>query len=681
MKQEKKGFTLIELLGVIVLIAIMAVLAFVVIDKTLKNRKEQMLQVQFENIELAAKNWAVDHAYSLPNEGKEMYINLLTLKLGGYVEQEILNPITKEPFSNCTIITVKHDGNMDKYIYTVDIESINMEGQSCNPKIDINADPFISIDVSPNSLSEGEEAIFNLTYNFPNLDTTKIEFDVTGSEWTIPSKIENGTEVYNYKINAYEMQIKFIAGNAKWQHVKLIVKEGSITNGDKKSGYVESNRIYVDNVPPDLTSPDVSGYSTRTSCVGDNCSQFVITGSEIPPSNQKYCMDYVNHSSMVTFTEYKERGYDAYQHIDLIVEDASRIKYRAYIKGYINEYGSLTYNPDYRVYIDMNQVPDKTIFYDTKSSMLYQYGDTSYKEIKEIEINNYDGWVYVDKGNINYKTIINGDYYFEICDVNDNCMTTEDYGAINLSYNDCIRPNAHLSEQGIFTYVDGDENKYNSKSGVRSAYLYVSQQSGLSYLRRPDHTDSYKIDYIGLSQLQGDYNSVYNTIKSKTYYVGENYFYIFIEDNARNLNVVQFNKNPFIMGSDGKVIASNSVNNNNTNIGYYCDRICQMEKNSLSWWTCPTDACKNDLHEKNLTLCSGITNCEYNPNDGKYYVGDEPLYNISTTNSGSSSGSGSGSSGGTTATPTEPPTDDNYTPPSSGSGSGSSSGGNIVPTY
>ena len=53
----KKGFTLIELLGVILLISVIATIAVIAVDNSIRKSKIKTCKIQEENIIEAAKTW------------------------------------------------------------------------------------------------------------------------------------------------------------------------------------------------------------------------------------------------------------------------------------------------------------------------------------------------------------------------------------------------------------------------------------------------------------------------------------------------------------------------------------------------------------------------------------------------------------------------------------------------
>ncbi len=72
-KLIKKGFTLVELIGVIIILGVIALITYPIIDKSIKNSKEQALERIIDNIEEAAYSYSVEHDIGYPTK-KQSYI-------------------------------------------------------------------------------------------------------------------------------------------------------------------------------------------------------------------------------------------------------------------------------------------------------------------------------------------------------------------------------------------------------------------------------------------------------------------------------------------------------------------------------------------------------------------------------------------------------------------------------
>ncbi len=113
----KRGFTLIELLAVLLILTFLVAIIVPVVSNILASAHERMYEVKIANIEAATEIWAVDNTDLLPeNEGESIIINLRDLKEGGYVEEDLKNPLTRELFPNNLTIEIKLERNSYRYI-------------------------------------------------------------------------------------------------------------------------------------------------------------------------------------------------------------------------------------------------------------------------------------------------------------------------------------------------------------------------------------------------------------------------------------------------------------------------------------------------------------------------------------------------------------------------------------
>lgn len=112
---KNKGFTLVEVLGVIIILGAIAAIATITVNNTLKENKQNLYDIQISYIITGAKSWASSHVFELPeNDGEVITLTLGQLKQEGLVENDITNPITKQPFDNSMQITItKVDNNYE----------------------------------------------------------------------------------------------------------------------------------------------------------------------------------------------------------------------------------------------------------------------------------------------------------------------------------------------------------------------------------------------------------------------------------------------------------------------------------------------------------------------------------------------------------------------------------------
>ena len=84
---RKNGFTLIEVLGVVTLLAILSTIVLITVDKSLKDSKETLSQVQIENIKSAANMWKADNIELVPDTG------YYTITLGDLIDDGYIKDV------------------------------------------------------------------------------------------------------------------------------------------------------------------------------------------------------------------------------------------------------------------------------------------------------------------------------------------------------------------------------------------------------------------------------------------------------------------------------------------------------------------------------------------------------------------------------------------------------------
>lgn len=117
---RQKGFTLAELIGVIVVLAMISLVTVPAVTTSLNKYKIQLCTTQLNNIESAARTWGADNLVLLPDQdGNSIRVTLGTLSQFGYIDEEIKNPISKEPLDlESTYVTITRKGK--KLIYEID---------------------------------------------------------------------------------------------------------------------------------------------------------------------------------------------------------------------------------------------------------------------------------------------------------------------------------------------------------------------------------------------------------------------------------------------------------------------------------------------------------------------------------------------------------------------------------
>ena len=181
-----RGFTLIEILAVVVILGVVSLITMPVVQKNINDSKKQAYETQIDNIERAAKDWASENLNYLPDkEGTSVSITLYTLMSLGYIDNNLINPITEKYFDTETVISITRKNNNYKYDVHVIFSNEKIEVDKDAPVIFLNGDfvTYVEINTAYNELGiHSEDNVDHYTYYYKISDTgdTEInEIDVT----------------------------------------------------------------------------------------------------------------------------------------------------------------------------------------------------------------------------------------------------------------------------------------------------------------------------------------------------------------------------------------------------------------------------------------------------------------------------------------------------------------------
>lgn len=112
----KKGFTLVELIAVIVLLSLIALFTFPSVNKTIKDRKEALYNVQIDNIKASAVSYIDKNGLLKDND--KVIVTLCQLKQSGFTDEKIKNPINNKYIPDDSKVIVTKDERI--FIYGTD---------------------------------------------------------------------------------------------------------------------------------------------------------------------------------------------------------------------------------------------------------------------------------------------------------------------------------------------------------------------------------------------------------------------------------------------------------------------------------------------------------------------------------------------------------------------------------
>lgn len=125
MERNIKAFTLAELMGVIVLLAILALIIVPVVDRNLKKGRTVTCETQEKSILEAAKNYNSDNITACTNKGDICDVTVRKLVTDGYLEGSSttddtppINPGTGNPYDNSTYVQINNVSGAN-YVYTL----------------------------------------------------------------------------------------------------------------------------------------------------------------------------------------------------------------------------------------------------------------------------------------------------------------------------------------------------------------------------------------------------------------------------------------------------------------------------------------------------------------------------------------------------------------------------------
>lgn len=115
----KKGFTLIEVLGVIVLLGVIALIAYPAVDNTIKESREKAYLENIKNIEDVAMTYSVSNDLGYNEEYQKL--ELQTLKDAGLLKDEdIKNPVDNSVMEGCVIYRWITASNQYEFKYSAE---------------------------------------------------------------------------------------------------------------------------------------------------------------------------------------------------------------------------------------------------------------------------------------------------------------------------------------------------------------------------------------------------------------------------------------------------------------------------------------------------------------------------------------------------------------------------------
>ena len=113
---KKNGFTLVELLGVITILAMLGIIVVPIVTGLISDSKQSLYDTQIRLIESGASDYISDNVFSIDLPvGTSKGITLGTLKSLGYVDSNIIDPISKKKFDDNMVIIITNTSKGFEY--------------------------------------------------------------------------------------------------------------------------------------------------------------------------------------------------------------------------------------------------------------------------------------------------------------------------------------------------------------------------------------------------------------------------------------------------------------------------------------------------------------------------------------------------------------------------------------
>lgn len=146
---SKNGFTLIEILAVIIIIGVVSLITMPVVQRNITKSRQQAYNNQIDNIVKAAKDWSSENLRNLPeNNNEKLNISLEMLMSLGYLEDNLVDPLTDKYFSPDTVITIEKNNNNYRYKVNVEFDKEKIAVDHDAPVLFLNGDYLIYVEIN-----------------------------------------------------------------------------------------------------------------------------------------------------------------------------------------------------------------------------------------------------------------------------------------------------------------------------------------------------------------------------------------------------------------------------------------------------------------------------------------------------------------------------------------------------
>lgn len=122
MKMKNKGFTLVELVAVVAILGLIALVVYPAVGSVIRNAREETYKDQVDVVITAAKEWSVDNATKLSDDGSVYSLPVSQLIDEGYItNDEVKDPRNSSENLNGNV-EIKYNSETKSYVYTYNDE-------------------------------------------------------------------------------------------------------------------------------------------------------------------------------------------------------------------------------------------------------------------------------------------------------------------------------------------------------------------------------------------------------------------------------------------------------------------------------------------------------------------------------------------------------------------------------
>ena len=187
-KKFSSAFTLAELLGVIVVLAVVALITFPIITSSIRNSQNEALEDTIKTIEEAAYRYSVENDLGYSSQRRPLYLD--EIKQKGFLKKNLVNPITEEEITGC----VWYSWNIayNQYFFEYDSECVN-----------VDTEPTINLAYNQNLINSNGWAKENMSVTLTG--NGQIKYCISNSECTpnLDVTVGNNTKFITSEGNNY----------------------------------------------------------------------------------------------------------------------------------------------------------------------------------------------------------------------------------------------------------------------------------------------------------------------------------------------------------------------------------------------------------------------------------------------------------------------------------------------